>query len=294
MKKYAILLFLLLFVFLSGCTLFPGSQPSGDTGKKQAIGVIIKSFKPEVSQIFSGDSVTFSLTVENVGEEDATEVRAKLIGLGTDWSGEVNEIKEINDLQKRLPNSPGGISDVQWDVVSPENLKVDTSYTAGVIVYYKYASNAHGKIKVISNDYIKTHPQDAEKILKTSGIEGFTATKTPIEINVAGVSMPFIYREPGQTASVSIQFKNVGQGYPYVAEQKDRKVTIEKITVNNEECLNEDFPKDITIPTDSYKTITCKFNLPEVSEYTTIPLEVSLTYYYYVESSATIKVLKAI
>jgi hypothetical protein len=293
MKKYAILSFLLLFVFLSGCTLLPGSQPSGDGGKKQAIGVIIKSFKSDVSEIFSGDSVTFSLTVENVGEEDATEVKAKLIGLGTDWSGEVNEIKDISDLQKRLPNSPGGISDVQWDVTSPENLKVDNTYTAGVMVYYKYASNAHGKIKVISNDYIKTHPQEADKILKTSGIESFTATKAPIEISIAGAPMPFIYRESGQTASISIQLKNVGQGYPYLEEQKDRKVNIEKITVNGEECLN-DIPSVVSIPTDSYKTITCKFNLPEVSEYTTIPLEVSLTYYYYVESSATIKVLKAI
>ncbi len=161
------------------------------------------------------------------------------------------------------------------------------------MVYYKYASNAHGKIKVISNDYIKTHPQEADKILKTSGIESFAATKAPIEISVAGVSMPFIYREPEQTASISIQLKNVGQGYPYLEEQRDRKVTIEKITVNGEECLN-DISSVVSIPTESYKTITCRFNLPEVSEYTTIPLEVELTYYYYVESSATIKVLKAI
>ncbi|MEM7825936.1 MAG: hypothetical protein QW412_03730 [Candidatus Aenigmatarchaeota archaeon] len=294
MKNYTILLFLLLFVFLSGCTLLGQQQGPTDGGKKQAIGVIIKSFKSDVSEIFSGDSVTFSLTVENVGEEDATEVRAKLIGLGTDWSGEVNEIKDISDLQKRLQNSPGGISDVQWDVTSPENLKVDTSYTAGVIVHYKYASTAHGKIKVISNDYIKTHPQEADKILKTNGIESFTATKAPIEISIAGAPMPFVYRESGQTASVSVQLKNVGQGYPYVDQQTDRKVTIDKITVNGEECLDQHFPKDVTIPTDSYKTITCKFNLPEVSEYTTIPLDVEINYYYYVESTASIKVLKAI
>lgn len=296
MKRYALFLFLIVFVFLSGCTLLGQQQPSGGTQTGQAIGVIIKSFKPDVSEIFSGDSITFTVTVENVGEEDATNVKAKLIGLGTDWSGDIvdDPIKDIGDLPKKVEGSLGSSGDAQWDVVSPSNLKVDNTYTAGVIVYYGYKSTALGSLKIISQEYIRTKPEEANKIYQSSGMEKFTATRAPIQISLAGVARPFIYRGSGQEASVSIQLTNIGQGYPYLDKQGDRKIRVEKITINNEECLNQDFPQDVTIPVGSYKTITCKFSVPEVSEYTTIPLEVELSYNYYVESSASIKVLKAI
>ena len=297
MKKYAPFLLLIFFVFLSGCTMLGQKQPGGEEQPGQAIGVIIKSFRPDVSEIFSGDSVTFTVTVENVGEEDAENVRAKLIGLGTDWSGDIvdDPVKDIGDLPKKIEGSVGGAGDAQWDVTSPSDLKVDNTYTAGVIVYYEYKSTAHGKLKVISQNYIRTKPEEASQIYQSSGVEEFAITKAPIEISLAGAARPFVYRESDQEASVSVQLKNIGQGYPYWEKQGDRKVNVEKITINGEECLGKSFPQVVTIPIrGSYKTITCKFRVPEISEYTTIPIEVELSYNYYVESSSSIKVLKAI
>jgi hypothetical protein len=278
MKNYAIfLLILMVFIFLAGCV--SQQQP---TQQGQAIGVIVKSFKPSQSQVYSGQSVSFFLTVENVGEEDAEEVKAVLTGLGTDWSGELNEMKEIGYLQKRLANFPGGLGEVEWEVTAPEGKEIKGA-KATVKVYYLYKSTADGRIKIVSQDYSQTHPEDIK------GIESFIATRAPIQISV-GASRPFVYIKPGQQGSIRIELTNVGQGFPYVSEKNDRKVTIESITINGEECLNHDFPKIVRI--DPSYPLTCQFTVPEVSEYTTIPLEVHLTYYYYVESTATIDVLK--
>ncbi|MCS7106003.1 MAG: hypothetical protein NZ942_01670, partial [Candidatus Aenigmarchaeota archaeon] len=184
MKKYALFLFLLLFIFLAGCIGQP-TQPS----PKQAVGVVIKSFKPSQSQIYSGQSVSFFLTVENVGEEDAEDVKAVLYGLGTDWSGELNKIKEIGYLQKRLANFPGGVGDLEWEVTAPENKQIDNC-PASVKVYYKYASKAQGRIKVMSQEYRQAHQGD------TKGLESFTATLAPVQISVGAVQ-PFTYVKPG-------------------------------------------------------------------------------------------------
>ncbi|MEM2741889.1 MAG: hypothetical protein QXD95_07060 [Nitrososphaeria archaeon] len=281
MKSYAILLFLLVFVFLSGCTLLGQQQPT-DQQKGQAIGVIIKSFKPGESKIYAGQSVTFYLTVENVGEEDAEEVKAVLTGLGTDWSGELNYQKEIGFLPKRLPNSPGGLSYLEWEVTSPEDKDIPNC-PATVKVFYKYASTANGRIKVMSQEYKRTHPQE------TKGIEGFIASQAPIQISVETVQ-PFTYIKPGQIGTIPLTFKNVGQGSPYINKMDDKKVVIEKITIDGNECINHNFPKEVRIDPTSGCSITCQFYVPEVTDYTTLPLEVKLSYYYYVEATTSVSV----
>jgi len=296
MKRSLILLSLVILVFLAGCI----GQPPEEVIPGVATGVVIKTFIPDIPEIFSGDSVTFYLSLENIGEEDATSVSAKLFGLGTDWSWNANK-QDLPDLSKSQPDYeiPGGIADYTWDATSPSNLKVDNEYSAGVRVYYSYKTTALGNIKVYSEDYLRTLPfEEAQNIRKSSGLDSFSVTDAPVKIELAGLIRPIIYRGGNQSASVMVQMGNIGQGSPYDTAEDDMEITIEYIKVANATCVSKTV--DVRIPRDkkAKKSVTCTFYVPPsgvtITEYTTIPIEVNLTYNYFVDGKTFIKVLQAI
>lgn len=293
MKNGLILFSLISLVFLAGCL---GFQPTEEV-PGVATGVIIKSFGPDISEIYSEDSVIFTLSVENVGEEEATNVQAKLFGLGTDWSWTTGK-QTIGDgiLSKSVPEEelPGGVGDYQWEAISPSGLKVDNTYTVGVRVYYSYNTTALGSIKVYNYDYIKAKPEEAEEITKSPGIASFSVTKAPITVSLAGAARPLILRKEGQSASITILIKNIGQGHQYNTQENDREVTINKIKVADTDCTEKITDTTPRLPIAGEKSVSCSFTLPEVDEFTTIPVEVELSYNYFVDGSSTIKVLKAI
>jgi len=287
MKKALILLSLIFLVYLSGCI---NQEKKGTT-----TGVIIKTFKPDISEIFSGDSVVFTLTIENVGEEDASNVQAKLFGLGTDWTWDSSK-QTIGSLMKSDSQAdiPGGTGDATWDATSPSGLKVDNSYTAGVRVYYSYKTTASGTIWVYNQNYLKANPTEAEEIMGSSGIASFSVTKAPVNISLSGVARPLIYRSGTQSSSLSILIDNEGQGYPYRETETDMEITVTKFKVANTDCLTTISDTTPRLPRSGQKSISCTFNLPsEVVEYTTIPVEVELSYNYYLDGSTTVKVLKS-
>ena len=297
MKKYA-MLSLLLVVFLAGCTL-PSLPGSGSTGTGVATGVIIKSFAPDISEVYSGDSVILSATVENVGEEDATGVVMTLFGLGTDWNGgTLPPPVDVSDLQKSQSqyDIPGGLYDTTFEVKSPDNLAVDNTYTAGLRVTYSYMTEASGLLKVYDYDYLKTIPTQAETIMKTAALSSFKSTKAPVGIQLSGVSRPLVYRTTSSNAaSITVQIYNAGQGFPYTTDPGDRTITIDSVTVNGQACSNwADIAKTPTIPRTGKTSFACKFTVPSVAEFQTIPIEISLSYSYYVDGSTTIGVLRSI
>lgn len=294
MKRGLILLSLVILVFLAGCI----GQPPEEVVRGIATGVVIKSFAPDIPEIFSEDSITFYLSVENIGEEDATNVSAKLFGLGTDWSWDATK-KSLPDLSKSQPEYeiPGGMADYTWDATSPSGLKVDNEYSVGVRVYYSYKSTALGNIKVYSEDYLSTLPfEEAQNIRKASGLASFTVTEAPITVELAGAARPLIYRGGTQSASVMIQMSNIGQGYPYDTAEDDREITIEEIKVANATCVSR--TTGVRLPRVGKKSVTCTFSIPPsgvtITEYTTIPIEVKLSYKYFIDGSTSIKVLQAI
>lgn len=297
MRKLFSLLLLVLIVSLSGCTIagytLPGQEPVDDRDGL-AIGVIIKSFGPDIPEIYSEDSVTFTVTVENVGEEDALNVEAKLFGLGSDWSwtsgkqtiGDGTLLKSVSE-----EGLPGGIADYQWDVESPPNLKVDNTYTAGVRVYYSYKTTAYGTLKVYNYNYLRANPERLDEVMKSSGIASFDVTKAPVTVSLRGAARPFIYRTENQTGSITIMIEKIGRGHQYNEAEDDRTVTIDKIKVSDTTCKNNETAK---LPTGGEKSVSCSFTLPAADEFTTVPVEVELSYNYFVDGSSSIKVLKAI
>ncbi len=300
MKKHTLVLLASLFVVVvafSGCIELPGIGV-GEGGI--STGVIIKSFAPDMSEIFSEDEVTFSLTVENIGGEDATNVRAKIFGLGTDWTGTdwddiAKRTKTIGFLEKSQPEYkvPGGVGDAQWGIKSPVGLKVDNTYTASVRLNYSYSTTALANIKIYNNDYLRSNPEDAETIMRASGIETFSVTNAPIKVALAGLARPLIYRGEGQQASITILVSNIGQGKPYKSEESDMTITVDKIEVNGGKCEGNG-EDDYRLPRTGKKSIPCRFTLPYIDSYTTIPVEIELSYNYFLDGTTSIKVLKSI
>jgi len=290
MKKHtlALLASLLVVVFLSGCT-FPGVGPA----RGAATGVIIKSFAPDISEIFSEDDVTFSLSVENVGGEDAYNVQARLFGLGTDWEFLSDKLQEIGYLERSQPEYkvPGGIGDAQWDITSPPGLKVDNTYTASTRLTYSYRTTALANIKIYDSEYLRSNPEDAESIMKSSGIESFTVTNAPITVELAGLARPLIKRAGTQEASITVLLDNIGQGKPYDSTENDMTITVVKVKAYETTCVRN---QSVRLPRSGKKSVPCRFELPDVEEFTTLPLEVELSYNYFLDDTTSIKVLKSL
>lgn len=277
---------LFIVVALSGCV---GQSTTGGA----ATGVIIKSFAPDISEIFSEDDVTFSLSVENVGGEDAYNVQARLFGLGTDWALLSTKVQTIDYLERSQPEYrvPGGIGDAQWDITSPSGLKVDNTYTASVRLTYSYRTTALASIKIYNSDYLRSNPEDAESIMRASGIESFTVTDAPITVELAGLARPLIKRAGTQEASITILVDNTGQGKPYTHEENDMYITVEKVKVYETTCVSNE---EVRLPRAGKKSVPCRFELPDVDEFTTLPLEVELSYNYFLDDTTSIKVLKSL
>ncbi len=290
-KKHivALLMLVALVVAVSGCT-----DNSGTSGS--ASGVIIKSFSPDISEIFSGDDVTFSLSVENIGEGNARNVHAKIFGLGTDWARNDDVDKSIGFLEKRQSDidAPGGTGDIQWSVTSPANLKVDNTYTAGVRLYYDYTTTAMASVKIYNNEYIQSNPTEAQSIMSSSGVATFAVTDAPVTITLKGLARPLIYRGDGQMGSITITLSNIGQGKPYHSSEDDMTVTISKVSVNNQPCTANLDGTTAKLPRAGEKSLTCQFTLPAIDSYSTLPVEVQLEYTYFMDSSASISVLKSL
>jgi hypothetical protein len=259
-------------------------------------------------EIYSGDtaansdSATFTLTAENVGGEDATNVHAKLFGLGTDWSGAdwttvANRVKSIpGTLDRANPQQslPGGSGDVQWAVTAPVGLKVDNSYTAGVRLYYTYKTTALANVKVYNNNYLKTNPSLSDSVLKSSGIDSFTVTSAPITVTLAGLARPLVYKGSGsQTAAVTIMINNVGTGFPFMVDENDMFVHVDSIMINNARCTNDVSGTNQKLPRNGAKAISCSFSVPNIDSFEVVPLDVQVSYSYFLDGSTSVKVLKS-
>lgn len=234
-----------------------------------------------------------------------------MFGLGTDWSTPTVKYYNISELLQRSQPEykiPGGTGDASWEVTSPANMKVDNTYTAGVRVTYTYRTTALANFKVYTQEYLRTRPEQSEQIMKSSGISSLVVTKAPVTVSFAGISRPIIYRTAGQKMSFTVQISDIGPGNPYFgADLANMKVNVDKIEIRNITCGGtsngtsdctcsgwSSSAKEVKLPRTGEKSISCTYTFNSaVEDYTTIPINVELTYNYFLESSSTIKVLKA-
>jgi len=276
---------ILAVVFLSGC--IGGGTDTGGTK-----GVIITSFEPDISEIYSGDEIVFTAMVENIGEEDADDIELRIFGLGNDWDID-DKTQKINFLEKQDADEgiPGGTGEVQWTAESPSNLKVDNVYTATIRMTYSYETTALANIRAYNSDYLKTIPEEAGDIMNSNGLDSFTVTDAPITVELSGISKPIVSSGDVQS-SITVLISNIGDGKPFDSEETDMTVTVDRIKVgDNSPCVSNE---KYRIPRNGKKSVACTFDLDEIDSYTTIPMEIEISYNYFIDDSAKVTVLKAL
>jgi len=291
----ALLVLIAVAVVVSGCT-------TGGGGTGGTKGVVITYFEPDISEIYSGDEVMFTAGVENVGGEDAENVKLLLFGLGNTWKYSSNNPKGTKqDITGTLEKSEssegirGGTGEAQWEVGSPNSLKVDNVYTANVRLSYSYITTALANVKIYDNEYLQSIPEQTESIMASSGIDTFTVTDAPITIELSGFTKPLVYRADSTTkeASVRMLISNIGEGKPFLLDDESTpKIEVVRVKVNDELItLDEDTYR---LPRSGKKSVAFNFPLPEIESYTTIPIEIVLSYKYFIDDSTQITVLKSL
>lgn len=290
-------LFLLVFViFLSGCI----SQDSGPGGL--STGVIIKSFEPELEEVYPGEPVTLYITVHNVGDADAENTVAKLIVLNPEeWGSTSFPQIEIGTLNKAVPleNLPGDEWMAEWDLTAPSINTPQHTFTAGARVYYDYKTTATGEFEIVTYDYLKSlQPEEQDALKAKSALVSSTSSNAPIHVSFSTGNRPFIVYDDGQKFSFQIKITNVGQGNPiYGGDMYYMQINKPDIKGN----VNIDCPSIsgnlIKLMRGTSKTISCSIivdNMEDINERLRGNVDVDLTYRYFVDAETTITVIKQV
>jgi len=325
--KNAIVLLLLVAVFLSGCI---GQPPSTGVGN----GLIIKSFSPDFNEVRSGEEITFTLELENIGEKDATDISAEIFGGVHNASGwtfvQPNKafvkltdygISFLRGVNPTL-NLKGENYVLTWNVKSPENLRVDNTYTADARIYYDYETSSLSTLRFYSYDYLKSLPSEQfEKLKKEAGVVSSVKTSAPIEVGVSVGARPLIVYGNADSFTLEITLSNAGRGnafdHSYTVTGAFSAVTGEAILPSQElhtidvtidtggldmACPsftatgNKLHDEAVTLIRGSTKTIFCTIrnvNKDSVGNKKDYTVSVDLSYGYYDEASTSIKVLKS-
>ncbi|HLC59756.1 MAG TPA: hypothetical protein VJH34_04510 [archaeon] len=320
MQKKVLILFLASIVILSGCT----SAGNKSTATTSANGVIVTKFAPDFNEIASGDSATLSLSIQNVGGAEATNLQAQLfggIGVGTGWA--VTPVAATVDIKPSIlkptdtvNNLPGENADSEWQLTSPSDLKTTTSYTAGVRVYYDYGTHSSATLRFFSNNYLKTLPTaQYQSLIKTAGVVSQSSSSGPVSISYSSGSRPLVVSTGAGTFSMQVTFNNVGNGNTYdlnATTESNLNLVSYKLIPRGDltiTCPDGDgISPDVTWTKDSTTTDTVKLSggktkvlfcqitnpgdtgVDNTKDYS---IDVEATYGYFVESQTAINVLAA-
>ena len=314
---------LVLVVFLAGCV---GQPPTKTTTGN---GLILKSFSPDFDKIRSGESITLSAMVENVGEADATSISAELFGLnldGTEWSLLASQNPQVLSILRRADttlNLAGESYEFSWNLRSPQNLKVDNSYTADLRVYHKYSTSSASTLKFLTYDYLKSLPSDQfEEMKATSGVTQSQISNAPISVEVTVGDRPLVVYDNGDTFSLQIVVSNVGSGnafkstasYPGYSGTTGGTGGTSKTSLSSDDlyyvnvAITTDLSLDcspvlgsaksgsIRLTRGKSKTMFCTITVPTksgIGNSKDYSVAVDLNYGYFVDSSTSVSVLKS-
>jgi hypothetical protein len=163
-KTMALLLIpVLAVVLISGCV--TGSSPG------LGAGLAITDWKPDMTQVYSGDDVRLQLRLQNQGENRAENVRAELAGIDvSEWGTFSGFLQSQEVAATMLPvdttsNTPGEVRTVEWRLQAPGLAKgTDFSYTPIVKVSYDYKTSAQKPITLVDVDELRRIQQQGKSL----------------------------------------------------------------------------------------------------------------------------------
>lgn len=264
-------------VVLAGCI----GQPTGGVGGGTA-GVIITSFSPEVPEVDSNSEVIFFTNVKNVGDFDVSDVVINLFSLD-DWTGSKTSPSFALKAADPVRGLEGEESLQEFKLTSPTK-SVSVTYTPTARVTYAYRTKSTIQFSFATREQIRG--VQAESTAKV------TTTGSPFLITVRG-KLPVITSTAAK-ATVQLEIQNVGGGRASDGTDIDNiqiGVTPSGASVS---CTPTG---KVRLIGGKSRLITCTLssftNVPAAGFATSI-LDVTLDYRYFVETSASVTVLKPI
>jgi hypothetical protein len=311
MKRLLPLLLLIAAIGIAGCAGIGnqgggGTQELACTGAGMTDGVTITDFSFDFNQIYGGESVGLTLTVENLGGATGTLQSYQLFGpdFGTgtmQWevtSGTPTATGLAKSLSAPNPdlNIPGGMDTILWTIKAPSGLTVETPQNFNIRTTYEYSTAFSGILSVMSSSYLQSIPSDQRKtLIQSGGLSASCYTGGPIQVEAAAGTH---FVDPaGATKTIRFKITNVGSGYPFYGGTSSYtditpaymyRIHLNGGTSGPVTCTDQ----DITLSRGQVGTFECDFTAPTPTAKTDYNFQISLTYYYWQDSSAAIKVLR--
>jgi len=303
-KKEVLLFTLFSIVFLAGCT----QAPSGPT----AAGVIIKSFASEIPEVPGSSEVIFAFTVQNTGGKRATNVKAELFGLSTEWVCETPgrapgdcTIGSWNLEGADVSNNfVGEEASNEIIVVSPPSKSNDITYDATLRIAYEYTTVTDGKVRFVTDDYIRVNPTQKD----LAGVEDSSTTPGPLIVTVRAVAP--IISGTATTGKVQFEIQNIGGGRVFLKQSSpDESTSLDKlnqvtITASGlKSCRGVpvdagsntiSFTDAIRLAGGKSTVITCELDATNIKNYKVTDVSLAIDYGYFVDSTTQVTVMKAL
>jgi hypothetical protein len=206
-------------MLVSGCAWLPFGLPQTGTSG----GVVIEDFSPDLSEVYTGEPIKFTLKVRNTGSVESEKTFAELLGLDEDWYDDFEE-RFPNEAECRydgsgfdlLPPSPDhgtqGESHIcTWDYDAPSDIinGASVSYDATARVFYTYRTEVVKSVTLASREEMISMQQQG----RTLPADTISSTSSPVSVTVDTTS-PIRVFDDVATFPIEISIENVGGGVP--------------------------------------------------------------------------------
>ena len=280
-------LLLILVVSLSGCTFLGIELPEPGGGITPITGGtgLSVSLTTDKSEVKAGSPATFIATINNLADENATNIAVTLNATG--WSIE-NPTQQLSVLRAKESYKPS------WVLYAP----VETgSYSPNVNVFYKMQTKKNIKVRIYDNAYLNTLSSDKRKtITESSALQSESGSRdTPIILTIS-LQQPFIMTQNIQEFPFVITIQDVGSGEAYNPSVNYYSLSGKDQVIFSYQGrrMTCDVPTNSVIQLEEgSKGIACKFTVSksDVNNYLDESGNFTIYYAYVKKASTTIKVV---
>jgi len=227
-RVFSVLFAMILVITVSGCVL-QSNVSNLDSG------VYIMDFKPEFTNVYSGEPVKFMLRVKNFGSEQATSGKVCMIGLGSEWipaeGGKFSTCTEgcedtdetrMFSLFPPSENVEGEEKICMWTYdKAPENIPegMQMTYTPVARLVYYYKSTTVKTISMLPYQEMRRLQETGAELPSTTS----SSSSSPVSITIQNKGPIRYWSEPGQdkasvTFPLAIKIENTGGGTTTLSE----------------------------------------------------------------------------
>ncbi len=272
MRKYMSGVLAILLILASGCV-----EPGGaeKITYSSTDGVVINSFRPDISEVYPDEEIFLEMTVQNIGDDDATNVQAYIYGYPGDWTcaSPLQTMGTIRGVDRNL-NQPGLSDNAEWTIKAPGTDKVPQGFSMGAHVkarvYYEYQTVGTVIFTTANRNYVS----EQRKIGETVSMPVQTDIKGgPVSMDITPPSRVQIAKDGTVNETIVVTLNNVGGGDVFDTGQDANSLSRDNMNL-----------VDITVKLDGTEVTDCSYYVESAKEkeklvdgYTVATCDVSLT-----------------